>query len=416
MDSERLFEFRTWAALAAVRGCLMAAITAVGIVLTLNIQGSEFFVLEGSGDLSPACFAIMYPLATNDINVKKGLVDGSALVVQPTVGEQLAKGVTISSTAVAASSSFTTEECSLVALLLEDPEFETDGYTQEQVEVVKDRKVLLVNGLTGVQIEMPAECGGSKPGLWDDADESRKEGMNGTIYIIGLLAWFLMRLMSLGIEYAASYDELNNDSKWYFKIPFQFAVLIMFTWTTSVLVSPMQNMKVSELCPQLMTTFYSSTAQGLLSTMAIFVIPYLCLVATQMYSEDMEGEAAYYFLTVLAVHGRTGLQKMFRKNKGEVVCGVLLTMMPLMPVATIILTVFYKYEMISGGDPVEAVGQSVNLDMRFPSVSLSAKLNVFHVLNFLMLALDWTNFLKGIVFKLFKLRKVVRRVAPAEEG
>lgn len=140
----------------------------------------------------------------------------------------------------------------------------------------------LIDYRTEEFLKMPDGC--AEGDHWQENAMNTEARFSVAVPIAGVIGWYLARTMILRVEfqkdrlkeqYEAIVDEAGLDPKWAVAM----RVFIMFgiqlyKWIASVMVSPINGLRVLDSCPQVVTARYSSFY--VMGTVAAFALAEIC--------------------------------------------------------------------------------------------------------------------------------------------
>jgi len=231
---------------ASLQVLLVIPIVVLACLVTAPLSGAHYYTLGEEG-FGPSCRAIIYPVTKQGMKIELMKFGGGRIAnftyVSPLLAIERVHGQT--SVDIASAPVMHSDECKLV--------FAAD---------------LILNGATGQQVPMPSECGGVTPGVWQDGG-SDWEGVWVTPLILGTVGWGLLRCALLIIKYMKLE---SGDTKFnvLFAIP-QYLVKM----SAMFLLLPVSNIKMSDVCPQILASYYSGTASLVLNAFLLVGVPCL---------------------------------------------------------------------------------------------------------------------------------------------
>lgn len=181
----------------------------------------------------------------------------------------------------------------------------------------------------------------------------------------------------------------------------QVTMYVFFTWTLSILASPIMNMMVSESCPQLVFTFFSNLGRLFWSLLGIALFIDFCFLLCMILYAGQEGrEAAGSSICGIfgaALKVADALEKKAKENPNSDnflvnIVRLMSLAVPLVPLGAFIFTVLYNAIIFFKFTKTIVLGLNMNLALRFPGFKLSKEINTFHVFFFMLWMLDSLNF------------------------
>lgn len=336
----------------------------------------------------PYCMAIVYKHSLAGVNIDFGTY-GSGEELS-SLGEFQSPVVTVErlqqqwpSVAVSDAKTIVDDECQLMIPRVGD-------------------KYLLLTGETGGQVPLRGFCGGEEPGLWIEGGS--EEGGKGVAVLSMqgcILIWFVLRLYAMAIDFATT-SGMNTESSFGAKYAFDFCIYAFFTVGCSILLAPIQNLEASELCPQLVTTYYSARTIVPIFWSGIVLIAYVTIIGLAS-----KGDAS---------HSSDGWISPFQ-GLGTWLCHTVWSnaysfafFSPMMVICA--GCICWKVYLMLHMSIYEIFFFNIDLALRWWQLDLSAQANVFQLLTSTLLVLDQLNTHKKLWIEFRKRRRFPKARKP----
>merc|ERR1712194_546159 len=145
------------------------------------------------------------------------------------------------------------------------------------------------------------------------------------------------------------------------KLGFDIFMFIVFSWSLGVLLSPIQNLQCSDLCPQLVTTFYTRQTYFLFAFIGVLFMAILVLALFMMIRANEDANATQFLI---------GFMFAFKFDNWFIGgCSVAKTVIP---ITYMLLTLVYKFTLIMTLSVSILFGLKIDLTLRYPEYALSS--------------------------------------------
>lgn len=385
--------------LALCRCATLFVILCCGCAITHSIGGSQYYIWTEGGEGSlPECQAVLYAVNDASVHIDLGKFGGGSLVdagVNFATPQVVLAALTkiswnVTMEAIREAPLFISERCQVIMPIVGEQLHPENGY-------VMGAWVLLLNPVDGTQVKFGRECGGDAPGVWL---RGTTEGVRKTPVIACLITWFLFRIAGLTLEFAVFKGADRNSGAWAQRAR-GCIVWLIFSSGSSVMIGPIQNIVVSDYCPQILQTYYSSHGCEWFAVVgSVNALIFFLLVATELPKSIADGKASETVASTFALN--------WRRAGEQCRCPVLVRLgfllIPAMPCTMILMTVIYKGFEAASMSWTVIFGININLKMKFPEFNLSKTVNAFHIFAFLMWILDMLKLFADFAAKTSKVR------------
>jgi len=240
--------------------CGLAVLVMVCIIC-VPMSGAKYFTSDIEGGFAPTCNMIFHPLLKNGTKVDLGTWGGGGDIFDTNVSFRLMTN--------ASWSSFVTPDCAVAVMdshpmdLQSEMKPADDKPPPEKYSYVVDLQIK-----KPFHVPMQSGCGDDG---WVQADSG---GLWVTPFIIGAVQWFFLRVLATIIKCGVAFVNAgaippgSADECPAKPLGNVFSQLCM--WMSWACLAPVMNFEVSESCPQVVFTFYSTTVQMSLSIGSLF--------------------------------------------------------------------------------------------------------------------------------------------------
>jgi len=387
----------------ACRACVAFVVMILGCVIAGNINGSTYYTLQPES-LNPHCRVVVYPHDKLGVGINFGKYGNKEEVVDFGTFETetvVVKKWMNDEIEMRNSKRLQTKECDLHFL-----------------KKTNRNSFFMLETNSSYGLILPPHCAGGADGTWQlNGGDIENKGLWGSPVIASCVFWFPLRLMGIGFGHAS---DLMKDPK--SKICMRVSIYFLFTVCVGIMISPIQNLQTSENCPQILTSYYSGRTSVIIASFASFLLLDLLFIVwalREMLAKQQVEDASCFiveifkFWCIFAKYWRdVGLRQPAGKDRLLYqILEILSASVALLPIVSIFGGMVYKIYEMKNLSFFVIFGLKVDLSLRFPEFDLSAKLNAFHVLAFLL----WLMDIIGLLVHLVHTLTVKRYIANNQE-